>query len=312
MENELKNKINKILNNIDEKLGAATLLFDNERSAEALIIAYYALHLGFQAALMAGKIEITRSSDVAGLFMKNFVNTGIFDASVIELMKKIEVVRDEALYVDGQELDREKYGKILSEIYSFIKKEKKYLHNISQTGTEKKFNKIIAISAAAISAVLIISAIFLGGHYLDKKENIIQGASLRDLIIAKKPQDLRVEVQPVWWEANASNQLFILTPGEGDKISFRLDIKKTAMYDLYVSLTESYDYGIIQFGVNGKDVGDAIDLYSKDVRQGAKTYLGKIELKAGDNILEARVSGKNPISKGYFFGIVQLTLKRVK
>ncbi len=95
----------------------------------------------------------------------------------------------------------------------------------------------------------------------------------------------------------------------GDKLDIVLPVKKTGPYLLSVVLTKARDYGIVQFHVDDKKVGEPVDLYNPDVINTDPIPLGAHHLEAGDHKLTVEITGANPEAvKAYMFGLDVVTL----
>jgi hypothetical protein len=114
------------------------------------------------------------------------------------------------------------------------------------------------------------------------------------------------------WSGNA--QLFWKGGGVGDTLQIPLAAPNPGDYQLEVVFTRAPDYGIVQLALDGKDVGDPIDLYdfAKVTTTGVLTMpVGT--LSAGPRQLTVRITGANPNAKqSRFVGLdyVRLTAAR--
>jgi hypothetical protein len=80
---------------------------------------------------------------------------------------------------------------------------------------------------------------------------------------------------------------------------------------LTLLLTRSWDYGICRFEIDGKPVGEAVDLYSATIMPMEKVFrVGN--LSAGQHVLRVVNQGKNAESKGFYFGLDGWTVKSGK
>jgi hypothetical protein len=85
-------------------------------------------------------------------------------------------------------------------------------------------------------------------------------------------------------------------------------------YHVVVYLTCSWDYGIVQFYVNGAKLGQPIDGFHNDtVITTGPIDLGEAELKKGANTLRIEVIGSNPNTRPphYSWGLDCLKLNRL-
>ncbi len=86
----------------------------------------------------------------------------------------------------------------------------------------------------------------------------------------------------------------------GDLIEFKVPVSKPGKYRLTLGIVKSWDYGIYQPMVDGKDVGRPLDLYSGGPEEksfAAKVDIGTIEVKREHVLLAMRYTGSNPESK---------------
>jgi hypothetical protein len=73
----------------------------------------------------------------------------------------------------------------------------------------------------------------------------------------------------------------------------------------------SWDYGIVQFSLNGKLVGGRFDTFSRKIDTEAVT-IPAVDVTAGQNVLRGEVVGRNPEAAGSFAGLDALVLEPVK
>ncbi|HET6385864.1 MAG TPA: glycoside hydrolase family 172 protein [Armatimonadota bacterium] len=100
----------------------------------------------------------------------------------------------------------------------------------------------------------------------------------------------------LWWH-----------PANGDTMTIRIPVKQAGDYDGTLLLTQAPDYGNIAITMNGQPVGD-FNGYAKGVVS-QKLAIGKLPLKAGDNMLVIKITGKDPASSNYLVGIGEVELK---
>jgi hypothetical protein len=127
-------------------------------------------------------------------------------------------------------------------------------------------------------------------------------------VLAKSP-DLAVETQRKsalpHGQWSGGEQLFLRGKKAGDFVELEFPApgpgpQKVALYG-----TQSYDYGILRFSVNGKAAAKDYDAYSKEPRAWGPVDLGVFEPKDGRMVLRVEVVGANPESKGAksYFGL---------
>jgi hypothetical protein len=106
--------------------------------------------------------------------------------------------------------------------------------------------------------------------------------------------------QQLWWtSANPKDLLVLAVP-----------VAKSGRYEVSVGLTKANDYGIVQLSLDGKKVGEPLDLYNPTVIHSGPITLGVHELTAGQHKLLVEILGANPqAKKSYMFGIDRIDLK---
>ncbi|MFW6161437.1 MAG: glycoside hydrolase family 172 protein [Planctomycetota bacterium] len=83
----------------------------------------------------------------------------------------------------------------------------------------------------------------------------------------------------------------------GDTLAVALPVAKAGRYKVVVRLTKSYDYAIVQFGLDGEKLGDPIDLYSPKPVAIEPIALGVRRLAAGQHKLTLAIAGIHPKAK---------------
>ncbi len=81
-------------------------------------------------------------------------------------------------------------------------------------------------------------------------------------------------------------------------------------YRLALGLTYAADYGILRVGFDGRVLGRPFDAYGPVVIPTGAISLGEVELAKGPHRLTLEVTGKNPASHGYLFGLDCILLER--
>jgi len=105
------------------------------------------------------------------------------------------------------------------------------------------------------------------------------------------------------------DQLWWTGAKPGDKLELILETDKEGTYKLVGELTKARDYGIVQFRVDDKNVGEPIDLYNPEVIPTGAIEIGSIALKAGKHMVEIEIVGKNDSADpSYMVGIDKLLL----
>jgi hypothetical protein len=106
---------------------------------------------------------------------------------------------------------------------------------------------------------------------------------------------------------SGDTQLFIgAEPGGTVTLTFPAPAART--YALNVFLTQTPDFGIGQFKLDGKELGGPVDCYAPMVIPSGRISLGTLALSQGEHRLEVTVVGKNERSTKFSYGIDCLEL----
>jgi hypothetical protein len=90
----------------------------------------------------------------------------------------------------------------------------------------------------------------------------------------------------------------------GDTLDLALPVKTAGTYKLTVQLTKARDYGIVQVLLDGKPLGEPIDLYDPKVTLAAPFVSEPVALSAGDHKLTFQITGANEHAvKSHMVGI---------
>jgi len=103
---------------------------------------------------------------------------------------------------------------------------------------------------------------------------------------------------------SGDKQLFIQATKAGNYVDFYLPIKHAGRQHVILYATKSFDYGVIQFSLDGV-TGKPIDLWSAKPRASGPIDLGVFDLKGDHAVFRALVKDTNPSSTGsrYYFGL---------
>ncbi len=104
-------------------------------------------------------------------------------------------------------------------------------------------------------------------------------------------------------------QVFFQGAKPGDWIEMRFDVAKEEYRRLIMPLTRSYDYGTYRILLDGKPVGDPVDLFSPKIEVHEQN-LGDQTLSAGEHALRLECTGKNPLSSGCKLGVDSVRLRQ--
>lgn len=108
------------------------------------------------------------------------------------------------------------------------------------------------------------------------------------------------------------NQLWWTEAKPGDTLDLSLPVTKAGTYKLLVQLTKARDYGIVQIDLDGKPLGQPIDLYNPEVTLAEPFVSEPISISSGDHHLTFKITGANPKAlKAYMVGIDYVKLDAV-
>jgi len=141
-------------------------------------------------------------------------------------------------------------------------------------------------------------------------KNVFEGEDLKVLDKTRDrllPQTLRFEGQR--WSDDM--QAWFLPGGPKAYFTLELPVEKAGRYRVGVYMTKAGDYGIVQFMLDGKVIGDPFDGYGKGIVRTPRIDLGEMELSAGSHAFKVEVTGKNPDSHGHIVGLDCITLEPV-
>lgn len=177
-------------------------------------------------------------------------------------------------------------------------------------------NRLIVVLESILGALILLIVFQLSMHYYGlktpKKQTLIQIPDLveaEDLKFSNKSPNLNCQNQDTStfegaWSKNS--HLFCTSQKPREWVEFEIPSLYKGKFDLSVYLTKSYDYGIVRFLVNGKKIGQDIDLYSGGlVLATDKISLGSASMKKDSNLLRIEIVGKNEdnTTSNYHFGI---------
>jgi hypothetical protein len=124
-----------------------------------------------------------------------------------------------------------------------------------------------------------------------------------------EPQDLRFA--PWGWSREA--HLFWLDGQPGDALSLSVPVQAEGTYALRAQLTKAPDYAVVRLLLDGKPLGEPIDLYAPVAAPGGELALGEHRLSAGEHELRVEIVGANEqAAKRHGFGLDYLLLAPVR
>jgi hypothetical protein len=99
----------------------------------------------------------------------------------------------------------------------------------------------------------------------------------------------------------------------GDRLELELPVATSAQYEVSAQLTKARDYGIVQFWLDGKKLGEPLDLYDPNVVPLSNAKFGLHHLAAGTHKLTVEIIGANEKAvKSHMFGLDYVKLVTVK
>lgn len=103
-------------------------------------------------------------------------------------------------------------------------------------------------------------------------------------------QDLSTFSDGNW---SADKHLWWKNPSIGDRITLEFAVQEEGTYELKVAMTRARDYGIFQLFVDGKKVGEPIDLYDPNVVPTGALSFKEHQLGQGKHTLSFELVGNN-------------------
>ena len=99
----------------------------------------------------------------------------------------------------------------------------------------------------------------------------------------------------------------------GDTLDLAVPVEKAGTYRLKMQLTKAVDYGIVQLSLDGKKLGEPIDLFNNGVVATGVLDMGMHELSKGQHVLRVEIVGANEKAvKSYMFGLDYMKLEEVQ
>jgi hypothetical protein len=116
-----------------------------------------------------------------------------------------------------------------------------------------------------------------------------------------------------WGEAwSGGAQLWWTGAHAGQSLTLELPVAKPGPQAITAAFTRAPDYGIVSLTLDGKPLGDPVDLYARSVVYAGALKLGRVDLDAGKHVLKLTITGKNPKSTNTLVGMDWVKLEPVK
>ncbi len=114
--------------------------------------------------------------------------------------------------------------------------------------------------------------------------------------------------EPGKWSRNA--QLWWSGAKPGEKLTLALPVRRAGRFELTAVLTRAIDYAVVRLSLDGKPLGEPVDLFHDGVIPTKPLSLGTHDLKRGSNKLTIEIVGANEkAKKAYMFGLDYVLLK---
>lgn len=98
----------------------------------------------------------------------------------------------------------------------------------------------------------------------------------------------------------------------GDTLQLAVPVPTTGRYRLKLALTKAVDYGIAQFTLDGRDLGQPMDFFNNGVVPTGEVDLGVHQFAAGNRTLAIKITGANEKAvKSYMVGLDYVRLEVV-
>jgi hypothetical protein len=152
---------------------------------------------------------------------------------------------------------------------------------------------------------------YWGPIQIFKVKGALEGEKFK--ILAKTAGNARTQDMSGYGE-KWSNEAHLWWTGAkpGDTLDLAVPVKKSARYRLKMQLTKAVDYGIVQLYLDGKKLGEPIDLFNRGVVPTGVLDMGVHDLDAGQHTLRAEIVGANKNAvKSYMFGIDYILLEDI-
>jgi hypothetical protein len=123
---------------------------------------------------------------------------------------------------------------------------------------------------------------------------------------AARPQSMANFTGGKW---SGGSQLFWSGAKPGDRLELKLSVPSDGAYDLAGALTKARDYAIVELQLDGKTLGQPLDLYAPSVGTTGELSFGQHQLSAGDHQLSITITGENPAAaKAHMVGLDYIRL----
>lgn len=111
------------LENAEEKLASAKILFDAGKYKDSIGRSYYAIFSSVRAVLARDKVDFSKHAGVIAYFQKEYIKTGIFEKKYSKYLQSAFQIRNSCDYDDFflvSKQDAEEQYQIAEEFYNMI------------------------------------------------------------------------------------------------------------------------------------------------------------------------------------------------
>lgn len=136
-----------------------------------------------------------------------------------------------------------------------------------------------------------------------KIPNAIEGESLVGSATASGGALSAQDMSSFGTDWSGDSQLWWRPAAAGATLNLHISAPAAGIYTLTGYFTKARDYGTVRLSKGGANIGPAINLYDPDVVPSGAVALGTVNLSAGDNVITVTVTGRDPASIGYMFGL---------
>lgn len=144
-----------------------------------------------------------------------------------------------------------------------------------------------------------------------KTKGVIEGENLK--VLSKTGGDPQEQDMAGFGESWSNGaHLWWINAKPGDKLELALPVAKAGEYKLSMQLTKAPDYGIVQLYLDGRKIGEKIDLYNPSVVASGPVAFGRQDLTAGEHRLTIEILGANDKAiKNYMAGLDYVKLDAI-
>jgi hypothetical protein len=142
-----------------------------------------------------------------------------------------------------------------------------------------------------------------------KIKGAIEGEELT--ILSKKGGNTTAQDMSIFGEGwSGEAHLWWTGAKPGSTLELALPVEKAGNYRLKMQLTKAVDYGIVQLSLDGRKLGDPIDLFNNGVIATGPLDMGAHDLGQGRHVLKVEIVGANEKAvKSYMFALDYVILE---